>query len=203
MKKSPGFLTVAAAALSFSFMSPKADKFVVVIDAGHGGKDHGATHEMATEKSITENVARKIKELNLDKEVEIHLTRDSDEFMELKSRTDLINSVDADLVLSIHVQANKNVAAKGVEMYVGKDNPQKEKSLAFAQKLGVKLQKNHGFNLRPTQEAPFFVLKNSKVPAVLVELGFITNADDYRYLTSEAEQHKIAASIAEFVTEAK
>ncbi|MBD3582828.1 N-acetylmuramoyl-L-alanine amidase family protein [Flavobacterium selenitireducens] len=202
MKKTLGLSAIVAAAISFAFISPDADKFVVVIDAGHGGKDYGVTHESAMEKSITETVSRKIKALNSDKEIEIHLTRDSDEFKDLSARTEFVNSLDADLVLSIHVQGNKNVTASGMEIYVGKDHAQKTRSMDFATKLSEKLQKEN-FKLRPTKEAPFYVLKNSKSPAVLLELGFLTNESDRNYLTSEQQQDRIAATILEFISESK
>lgn len=202
MKKKLGLLAVAAAVVSFAFISPDADKFVVVIDAGHGGKDHGVTHESAMEKSITETISRKIKTLNSDKEIEIHLTRDSDEFKDLSARTEMMNSLNADLVLSIHVQGNRNTTASGMEVFVGKDSPEKAKSLAFAAKLSEKLQKEN-YKLRPTKEAPFFVLKNSKAPAVMLELGFLTNENDRKYLTSQDDQNKIATTILEFIKESK
>jgi len=204
MKKTVALLVLAAATVSLAFIPKNAeDRFVVVLDAGHGGKDHGVSHNSDTEKFITEQVSKKIRQLNSDAEIAIHLTRDADEFKDLGSRTAMINSLDADLVLSLHVQGHKNPQASGMELYVGKDNPQKTKSLEYAEKLSAKLQKNHAINMRPAKEAPFYVLKNSNAPAVMLELGFLTNERDRNYLTSEKEQDKIARTISEFIRESK
>lgn len=206
MKNTFKFMLAAAALVSVAFAIPsksKNEKFIVVIDAGHGGKDHGVTHDLTSEKMITEQISKKIKALNQNPNVEILLTRDSDQFTELKQRTDFANSQNADLVLSLHVNGTNTQTASGIAMFVGKENIEKEKSLEIASKLTEKLAQNHGFKIRPVSEAPFFILKNSKSPAIILELGFLTNDFDRGYLTSEEEQNKIAATIVEFVGDLK
>jgi N-acetylmuramoyl-L-alanine amidase len=97
--------------------SPRA---VIVIDAGHGGKDPGAIGRKVQEKSVTLAVALKLGELisgNMD-DVKVIYTRDSDEFIELYQRAALANRNKADLFISIHCNANKNKTLRGAETYI-------------------------------------------------------------------------------------
>lgn len=201
MKNYAKFLIVTAAIASFAFISPKNEprQINIVIDAGHGGKDFGATHENITEKEIVRQITNKIKALNGNKNVNIHITRTSDEFMELSQRTDFINKIKPDLTLSLHVNGFKNGNKSGVEIYVAKEN--NGKSTEFAQKLSEKFVKNHNFKVSEIKKAPYFILKNSEVPALIVELGFISNANDRIYLTDDNEQNRIASTILEFIAE--
>ncbi|RZJ67823.1 MAG: N-acetylmuramoyl-L-alanine amidase [Flavobacterium sp.] len=206
MKNKFKVLIATAALASFAFVVPaknSGDKLVIVIDAGHGGKDFGATHDAISEKMITEQISKKIKALNKNANVEIHLTRDSDTFTELKDRTQMINALHPDVVLSLHVEANPSEFKSGVGMYVGKDNVEKQKSFSLAGKLGEKLSEKHSFEIGRIQEAPFYILKNSNAPTVLLELGYITNYNDRKYLTSDQEQQKIATTILEWINEVK
>jgi N-acetylmuramoyl-L-alanine amidase len=95
-------------------------KEVIVIDAGHGGKDPGAIGKKVQEKSITLAVALKVGKLISDnmKDVKVIYTRDSDEFIELYQRAALANKNKAELFLSIHCNANKNKTLRGAETYI-------------------------------------------------------------------------------------
>ena len=191
---------------SFAFITPKYPKskqITVVIDAGHGGKDHGMTADEFSEKEIIQKISSKIKAQNEDQEIVIHFTRTDDEFVSLKDRTDYINTIRPDLVLSLHVNAVKNENASGIEFYINKENSNYEKSKAIAEKLNEKMVKNHSLKSRGVKEAKLFVLDKSEVPAVTVELGFLSNANDRKYLTDDNEQSRIANTILEFIGEMK
>lgn len=191
---------------SFAFMAPKDPKtkqITVVIDAGHGGKDHGQTIDKISEKEIVEKITNKIKSQNMDKDIVIHLTRDSDEFVSLKDRTDYINKIKPDLVLSLHVNATKNSSASGIEFYINKENSNYEKSKAIAERLNEKMVKNHSLKSRGIKEAKLFILYKSEAPAVTVELGFLSNMSDRKYLTNDNEQNRITSTILEFINEMK
>jgi len=191
---------------SFAFITPKYPKskqITVVIDAGHGGKDHGMTADEFSEKEIIQKISSKIKAQNEDQEIVIHFTRTDDEFVSLKDRTDYINTIRPDLVLSLHVNAVKNENASGIEFYINKENSNYEKSKAIAEKLNEKMVKNHSLKSRGIKEAKLFVLDKSEVPAVTVELGFLSNANDRKYLTDDNEQSRIANTILEFIGEMK
>lgn len=204
MKKATGFLVMLLAFASFAFIKPTHDtgKITVVIDAGHGGNDHGATVNDFTEKQIVAQITDKIKLQNTNKDIEIVLTRDSDATMTFDERTQIINSLNPDLVISLHVNMQKNATASGMEFFVSKDNVAYEKSNTHAEQLQQKFETN-GMNSRGIKLAPFMMLKKSESPAVLVELGFLSNPLDRAYLTDDLQQSRIASTILEFISEIK
>ena len=206
MKKTAVFFLVAIALISFAFINPNANEskpITVVIDAGHGGSDLGATSDGNFEKIIVSQIAEKVKSLNENKNITILLTRSSDELITLEKRTEYINSVKPDLVLSLHINANPNNEKSGVESYVSDKSSFYEKSNAIANQLNASLAKNNSLKVSKTKLAPFHILKKSEAPAVLVELGYLTNTKDRKYLTDETEQNAIAKNINSFLSDLK
>ncbi|WP_310378168.1 N-acetylmuramoyl-L-alanine amidase [Flavobacterium sp.] len=206
MKNTTKLFLLLTAIISFAFANPnptEAKQINVVIDAGHGGHDSGATSNDASEKIIVAQITNKIKSLNKNKNVVLHFTRNSDAFLSLKERTDIINNINPDLVLSLHVNSNKNKDKSGVELFVFKDSQSYKKSNEIAVNLNEKLVKNHNFKVSEIKNAPFFILKKSNAPAIILELGYLSNDEDKKYLTDENQQIKIAESILEFVSDLK
>jgi len=202
MNKLKIFIALAALA-SFSFSNPETEprKIRVVLDAGHGGNDYGAMHAGLTEKQLTAQIARKIQEANRHENIDIHVTRTDDKALTLGERAEMINSLKPDLVISLHVNHNQNAAISGFEIYTPKaDNTHQAESSMFATRLADKLSKTIGTN-RGIKEAPFFILNKSKSPAILVELGFLSNLNDRILLTDEISQESIANAILEFLSE--
>ncbi|NBL66036.1 N-acetylmuramoyl-L-alanine amidase [Flavobacterium sp. NST-5] len=202
MKKTFKFLAIALSIGLMAFSTKNNKTFTVVIDAGHGGKDYGAMVNSDSEKAITERVAKQIATLNQDENVVIHFTRNDDNFVSLEERTKQINNLKPDLVVSIHVSANASEAPSGMEFYVYEENNFSEKSKEFASKIEQKFVSNN-YKSRGVKKAPFYILKKSEAPSVLVELGFLSNTNDYKYLTNKAEQDKIASIILDFIKENK
>jgi len=184
------------------YVNEKKEKKIIVIDAGHGGQDFGATKDELNEKNLISEITKKIKKLYSDSDVTILFTRTEDEFMDLKSRTDYINSNKADLVISLHVNNNKNTEANGFEIFVYDESDFLDKSKIFAEQLSSKLSKTSLKN-RGIKKGPFFILKNSACPAIVVELGFISNENDRNYIVSEKGQTEIAQHIVAFISEVK
>ncbi|RZJ71805.1 N-acetylmuramoyl-L-alanine amidase [Flavobacterium sp.] len=166
MKKSIKLLVAIAAVSGLAFIGkPKHEdpnKIHVVIDAGHGGNDFGASFENLSEKEIVSQITHKIQKLNKNQNVEIVLTRASDEPVSLQQRTNVINSAKPDLVISLHVAASKDVEKSGIRLYIAKENASKERALDLASKLSARFKKNHAFHVSEIQEAPLFVLQNSQ-----------------------------------------
>ena len=181
----------------------QSDTVVVAIDAGHGGSDFGATSSSSTEKQIVEQITNKIKFLNKNENVSVHVTRIGDEFLSLSDRSVIINKIKPDLVLSLHVNKSSNVAKSGMEFYIANESIANEKSNKIANELRNKFIQNTNLKASEIKKAPFFILKKSEVPAVLVELGYMSNLTDREYLTNDLEQNKIAATIIEFISELK
>lgn len=206
MKNTTKLFLGLTAVVSFAFIKPNLTEpkvINVVIDAAHGGSDSGATLDEFTEKQITEQITNKIYALNKNKNVVIHLTRSSDVLLTLSDRTTIINGIKPDLVLSLHVNANSNKLKSGMEIYVSKENKLYEKSNAIAEKLNSKLAKDNNLKSTEIKNANFFMLKKSEVPAIIVELGYITNESDRKQLTNDNEQNRIAETIVEFISELK
>lgn len=204
MKNTSLLFLAVIALISSAFIKPIANKpkpMTVVIDAGHGGTDLGASYNGACEKVIVSQIAEKIKSLNENKNITILFTRSSGEFITLDKRTDYINSIKPDLVLSLHVNANKNPEKSGVDFYVSDKSPYFEKSNEIAKKLNQEFAKNNVLKVSDTKIASFHILKKSEAPAIVVELGYLSNANDKKYLTDDAQQNEIAKNITSFLSE--
>ena len=189
-----GILTIF---LSFAF-KPLNDKKIIVIDAGHGGKDFGAQIGGELEKKIVENIANKIRLLNGKGEIEIVLLREDDSFIELSERVARINKINPSLLISLHINASKNLKENGVNAYVSKQNDFYDKSMESAKNLVDKIS-NEKLAKGEVKDANFFVIKNSKCPALLLEVGYLSNENDKTYITSESGQNEIANQIFEFI----
>jgi N-acetylmuramoyl-L-alanine amidase len=176
---------------------PLNDKKVIVIDAAHGGKDSGATVGDVSEKDIVDKIAIKIKELNKSENIEIILLRESDDFIGLKERVEKINKINPDLLISLHVNNTSNVTANGVEAYVSKENKFLEESFKYANGLLDEVSAGK-LNKRKVTEAKLYVLEGSNCPAVNLQLGFLSNKKDKKYLISESGQTEIATYIIKY-----
>ena len=189
-----GILTIF---LSFAF-KPVNDKKIIVIDAGHGGKDTGAEIGGELEKKIVQNIANKISYLNNKSEIEIVLLREDDSFIELSERVVKINKINPSLVISLHINASKNLEENGINAFVSKQNNFYEKSMESAINLVEKIS-NKKLAKGEVKDANFFVIKNSKCPALVLEVGYLSNENDKTYITSEKGQNEIANKIFEFI----
>ncbi|TRZ41636.1 M56/M15 family metallopeptidase [Robertkochia solimangrovi] len=159
--------------------------FLIVIDPGHGGKDHGNLQE----KNINFEIAQELLSLTKNQPIKIVLTRDFDRFLSLNDRVDMANKLKPDLFLSLHCNASDDPNKKGLEIYYSEKNTSSEKSKSYAKSLLKSYDKSE------LKSAEFIVLKNSEAPAILVELGFLTNEDDYSRLSNKDSQREIAKKL--------
>jgi N-acetylmuramoyl-L-alanine amidase len=206
MKKTSKFFLILTAIVSFAFIKPGKSEPIqinVVIDAGHGGHDFGATSNSIMEKHIVQQITNKINSLNQNKNIVIHLTRNSDDFVTLSNRTTIINRLKPDLVLSLHANANPDKNKSGVELFVSKESKSYDTSNQIAKNLNEILSKNNTLKTTGVKNANFYILKKSEAPSVIIELGYLTNENDQKYLTDQKEQDRIAESIIEFISELK
>ncbi len=164
---------------------------LIVIDAGHGGKDPGAVSPFSKtkEKDLALTMAQKLRHKLENIGYKVYMTRDDDTYVELKNRAEIANNLGANAFLSIHINANGTQDPKGVEMlYVpdGRDNK------GFAQVLQTEVCKATGAkSIGIIQRPNLVVIRETKMPAVLAELGFITNPGEERLLLDEAYQDKL------------
>lgn len=169
-----------------SFSNP--NKKVLVIDVSHGGKDYGAVNENYLEKDIVLGIAKKIKELNSNENIEIILNREIDEFISLSDRAEFINRLSPDFVISVHLNSYVDEDKNGLEIIYGGKNLESEK-------LAYSLYENLNFNKSEVKKADFYLLKNVEAPMTFLELGYLSNQKDREYITSEKGQIEIAESI--------
>ncbi len=191
------FKLLGLAILILTLAFAPIDKKVIVIDVSHGGQDCGQQANGMNEKDIALEVALQIKQLAQESNITVILTRDSDTFLSLKDRVAFINAQHADYMISLHVNGNKDEFVSGHELYVGSQSQNKEASNKLANAV---LKDLH--NTIPSggiKEADFYVLKHTDCPAILIEMGFLTNAKDQSYLTSTSGQAEIAKTIFESI----
>ncbi|MEM5564486.1 N-acetylmuramoyl-L-alanine amidase [Psychroserpens sp. AS72] len=180
--------------LSCTYNDMNKDSLIVVIDAAHGGKDSGNSNE----KEIVLELTNTLASLS-DEHVEIILTRSQDEFLTLKERVEFINTKKPDLFLSLHCNAANNKSVSGVEAYYNSINEHNKLSLNYAEIL-VEHQLDR-FSNRGVKTASLYILKNTTVPGIVLELGFLTNENDRAVLTDKEKQLEIAKSLYESLLE--
>ena len=174
---------------------------IVCIDPGHGGKDPGATGGGVQEKAVVLNVAKKIGAFLEARGCTVMLSRETDVFVELSDRARMANAAKADLYVSIHCNSVRdNARATGMEVY--HYTHASEASKRAARVIYNKLLPVCGLRGRGVKSKDLAVLRETKMPAVLVELGFISNPSDCAKLTNFAWQDDAAQAIADGIIEA-
>jgi N-acetylmuramoyl-L-alanine amidase len=218
-------------------------KFLVVVDAGHGGHDGGAVGNKLKEKDLNLLAALQLGISLKAAGMDVKLTRQDDRYLKLAERTEFANSADADVFISLHCNAlPKGKHATGTELYLmaeqtdqdalnlailenrelsgGAENAaevneaadkrtrlllkilgdmqQSDKineSTTLAEFIYDKMRAS-GMQIRKVRQAPFFVLRGAGMPALLVEMGYITEAGDAKKLNSQPERKKMMDAIA-------
>ena len=172
---------------------------VIVIDPGHGGKDSGAIGvNSIQEKDVELGIAKEILRLNktlLNNEFDIFLTRYKDTLISLSDRTKLAKILNADLFISLHCNHSDNPKARGIEVYVSKNEYRNSKeSVWFAYQLQNQIKKQLGFQSRGVKFADFQVLRETVdcCPSLLLELGFLSNWDENRYYNNSSGIRTVA-----------
>lgn len=219
------------------------DRFIVVIDPGHGGNDPGAIGTRGKEKNINLNVARKLGRLIEDNcnDTKVVYTRKSDIFVPLHRRAEIANNAKANLFISIHTNAvaKKNSYVKGTETYtLGLHRTEENLEVAKKENSVILIEDDYkqryaGFNPNSSEsyiifefmqdknmsqsvnfatliqqnfksynridkgvhQAGFLVLRETSMPSVLIELGYISNPSEETYLLSDKGTTDLANAI--------
>lgn len=173
----------------------------VVIDPGHGGKDNGAMGASGKfEKDFTLQVALKVEELaKQEPQIEVILTRSEDRFISSidRERPEIGNQLRADLFISIHGNTYEDSSVSGAETYYYHEN-----SLFLAEILQKHIVQTSGFRDRGVKKEDFFVLKDSNMPAALIEMGYLTNPQEENEMLTEDFQYRMASAILDGIKEA-
>ncbi len=186
-----------------NFALPKERyKNIVIIDPGHGGTDPGAASNGIKEKDINFSIANKVNELfKNNPDIKIYLTRNEDIFITRPDRIAFANSL-GDLFISVHANANPSSAPKGIETYFYNNETVNKLGLS-SKKFAEICQKNiinatKGID-RKVKTEPFDVIKFTNIPAILMEVGFVSNVEESKLLSNDSYQQKIANSIKETI----
>lgn len=167
----------------------------VVVDAGHGGKDPGASGiSSVPEKTIVLDVARRLQDRIAERGAHVIMTRDDDRFIELDDRAATADRYRADAFVAIHADSAQRSSASGATLYISRTAS--HDSVRLAQSLDSALRAA-GIECRGTQRAGYRVLVGHSRPAVLVECGFLTNPGDVERLASPAYRARIADALAD------
>jgi N-acetylmuramoyl-L-alanine amidase len=232
----------AASALALAAAEPERGRFeAVVVDAGHGGDDHGARGVGGLlEKDLTLDLAQRLAVELERRGLRAVLTREDDRFLSLEERTSRANDAGGQLFVSIHANASKARGARGIETFFASREASDEaaqrlaeiENRAFAQADGGlrapgdpllailgdliatehlvesqefarmaqhRLATGEAARSRGVKQAPFVVLMGVRMPAVLVEVGFLTNPSEERALGQEAERARLVRGLADAV----
>ncbi|MBP1912396.1 N-acetylmuramoyl-L-alanine amidase [Thermococcus stetteri] len=165
--------------------------YTICVDAGHGGHDPGAIGNGVREKDIALAIALKTAEILKKDGAKVVLTRDGDYFVTLPERVRIANSAGCDIFVSIHVNSGSS-SATGFEVYHYYGS---SKGNLLATYVNRELVKFIPLKNRGVREAGFYVIKYTKMPAILIETGFITNPYDVSILTNDAYQWKYSLAI--------
>lgn len=161
----------------------------IFLDAGHGGKDSGATGNGLYEKNVVLDLTNRIEnKLKQYKNVEIMQTRTTDVFLELSERTNKANEWGADAFVSIHCNANPSASAKGFESFVYNGSIGSD-TIAFQNVMHQEIVKqiiDSGIVDRGKNKANFHVLRESHMKAILGENLFVSNASDAALLKKDS-----------------
>lgn len=172
---------------------------LVVLDPGHGGYDLGARMFSVDEKSLALSTALLTKKHLQEKGYRVILTRSRDVFISLEKRASIANETKGMLFVSIHFNAANNPIAKGVEVFynLSQDKLRAGNSKKLAAKVLEHIVQKTASENRGVKEGNFFVIRETKMPSILVEAGFMTHPDELHLLKDVNYRDKIARGIAE------
>lgn len=174
----------------------------IVIDPGHGGKDPGAVGKFSKEKDINLKVGLKLRDKLKNCGIKILMTRETDILLgdsinqDLDNRVNFANQNKADYFVSIHCNSTADVSAKGIETFAYKSGGDGEKLANIVQNDLINAT---GLVNRGVKFANFVVLRKTDMPAILVEIGFLSNEAEEKLLNDEAFLETVSNSIAKSI----
>ncbi len=167
-------------------------KHKVVVDAGHGGSDVGATRNGAHEKFITLDVAKRVEKLLKEQGYDVLMTRTGDTYVSLQDRVQMSEDYEPDIFVSIHVNSSTSDSSKGVETHY-----YHQESIPLAQAVHASLASSIDSPNRGLFKSKFYVINHTTDPAILVEIGFISNTSERAALLSDSRKQATAKAIVE------
>ncbi len=187
-------------------MSASLTNRVIVVDPGHGGIDPGVVGRSALEKDVTLEVGRRLAASLGQAGAMVLMTRDTDTDLsdpgtigasakkreDLQRRVALANDNEADLYVSIHVNSTSDPSRRGAQTFVQQGSAESRKAGQMIQSELAGLLKNTD---RQPSEVDFYITRNTSMPAVIVEIGFMTNETEEKLLADPVYQGKVAWAV--------
>jgi N-acetylmuramoyl-L-alanine amidase len=173
---------------------------VVLLDAGHGGQDPGAIGRGLREKDVVLAVTHQTAERLRAEGVRVELTRSGDQFIPLDGRVAIANRLRPNLFVSIHADASRNRSIQGGTVYI----PRRQAAASNSRRAGNCISRgldsasSNGRGVR-THEKNLRVLESTTCPAVLVELGFLTNSYEVALLGDPSYQNRLAEGLCQAI----
>lgn len=185
-------LTAVCAACTCAFAAPPK---TVVIDAGHGGHDRGGIRgNYACEKVLALDVAQRLEAILRENAVKTVMTRSDDTFIPLPERVAIANAQPGALFVSIHFNSAIRRGAEGFETFYFD-----RRASGVAARVQANLMALHATEDRGVKRRPYYVLRKTRIPAVLAECGFLTNREEAARCSQPAYRQKLAEAIASAV----
>jgi N-acetylmuramoyl-L-alanine amidase len=188
---------------NFNFTSGLKDK-VIVIDPGHGGSDSGAIGPNKTqEKNITLAIGQKVKAMLENAGAKVLMTRQTDVDVygpnasatnELQARVKVGNNNKADVFISLHIDAFSKPSVGGITTHYYQKTGY---DALLAQNIQDQVGDTSGFSDRGTKASGFYVIKRTRMPAVLVEMGFVSNPTEEKLLNTPQSQQQLGQGIVQ------
>ncbi|MDQ0220609.1 N-acetylmuramoyl-L-alanine amidase CwlD [Peribacillus cavernae] len=180
---------------------------IIILDAGHGGPDGGANVQSVLEKEIALKVTFKIRDFFQEQGALVIMTRENDSDLadentkgirnrkheDLQNRVKMINNSEADLFLSVHLNAFPSGRWKGAQTFYTSRYEENEQVAKFIQAEIKRNLENTDREAKSIENV--YLMRNAKKPGALVELGFLSNQEDRLNLLKDSYQEKIAASV--------
>lgn len=183
-------------------------RHVVMLDPGHGGYDPGAiTTQGVYEKAINLKIAQDVKEMLRPSGIEIYLTREEDmdyapdsvkgkttkKQIDLNHRIEMAKEAKADVFVSLHVNATATGQKSGAETFYHYKSDSGKKLAEWIQQELIKIP---GMNRRVAKPGDFYIINNTSMPAVIVEVGYLSNVKEQKKLQESWYQEQLARAVA-------
>lgn len=196
----PLLLLLALVALLLGQSAGAVQALTVVIDAGHGGHDRGGIPgQRVSEKVLALDVARRVNVLLKERGVRTVMTRSSDVFVSLPNRVAIGNRQRNAIFVSIHFNSARREGARGFETYYYNS----AQGRRLARSIHARLLRTCRTEDRGVRNRGFYVLRKSRIPAVLVECGFLTNRQEAALCLQATHRQRMAAAIVNGIMSAR
>ena len=172
-------------------------KSKIVLDAGHGGSDYGAIREGINEKDITLEIAQRVDAILRSKGYRVSLVRSDDTFVSLEDRVEFSEKEEPELFISIHVNSAVSNDPCGIETHWYKDNSKELAEIIHKNMIKqIPSAKDRGLF-----KSKFYVINHTTAPAILCEIGFLSNPEERNELLTDSRKQRTAKAIAEGIIE--